>query len=142
MMIRIVNSREEIEKLSPRERVVHLAFPLPAIAIFELMKRCPRLKAIEVPPSRFPKLSKPTRCLLEVQGVKVFPGLVWGHRTDIDEYYTVDEGAILQRAGELRAEGLDSGEIVAKVAEEAEVSPGLVGFILDSGLRPSPLRRS
>ncbi|NLX38884.1 MAG: DUF1699 family protein, partial [Methanothrix sp.] len=112
------------------EKVVHLAFPLPAVVLFELMKRCPRLKAIEVPPSRFTMLSKPTMCLLEVQGVKVFPGLVWGHRTDIDEYYTVDEGAILQRAGELRAEGLDSEEIVAKVAEEAGVSPGLVGFIL------------
>jgi len=131
MKIRIVNSREEIAKLDPRERVVHLAFPLPAVAIFELMKRCPRLEAIEVPPSRFTKLSKPTLCLLEVQGVKVFPGLLWGHRTDIDEYITVDEGAIIQRAGELRAEGLDSGEIVAKVAEEVGISPGLVGFILD-----------
>ena len=28
MKIRIVNSREEIAKLDPRERVVHLAFPL------------------------------------------------------------------------------------------------------------------
>ena len=130
MKIRIVNSREEIAKLNPRERVVHLAFPLPAVVLFELMKRCPRLKAIEVPPSRFAKLSKPTRCLLEVQGVKVFPGLVWGHRTDIDEYITIDDALILQRAGELRAEGLDSGEVVAKVAEEAGISPGLVGFIL------------
>ena len=132
MKIRIVNSREEIAKLDPRERVVHLAFPLPAVAIFELMKRCPRLEAIEVPPSRFTKLSKPTLCLLEVQGVKVFPGLLWGHRTDIDEYYTVDDGLIRQRGGELRAEGLDSGEIAAKVAEEARVSPGLVRFVLDS----------
>jgi len=31
---------------------------------------------------------------------------------------------------EIRAAGLDSGEIVAKVAEEVGVSPGLVGFIL------------
>jgi hypothetical protein len=132
MKIKVVNSKEEIAKLDPRERVVHLTFPLPAVALFELMKRCPRLKAIEVPPSRYAKLSKPTRCLLEVQGVKVFPGLVWGHRTDIDEYITVDDALILQRAGELRAEGLDSGEIVAKVAEEAGVSPGLVEFVLDS----------
>ena len=140
MKIRVVNSRDEIAELDPRERVVHLAFPLPAVVLFELMKRCPRLKAIEVPPSRYAKLSKPTRCLLEVQGVKVFPGLVWGHRTDIDEYITIDDALILKRAGELRAEGLDSGEIVAKVAAEAGVSAGLVGFILDSGLRPSPLR--
>jgi|GEM_PF-150706 hypothetical protein len=140
--IRIVNSRDEIAELDPKERVVHLTFHLPAVALFELMKRCPRLKAIEVPPSRFAKLSKPSLCLLEGQGVKVFPGLVWGHRTDIDEYITVDEGSILQMAGELRAEGVDSGEIVAKVAEEAGVSPGMVEFVLDSGLRPSPLRRS
>ncbi|MDF0590285.1 hypothetical protein [Candidatus Methanocrinis natronophilus] len=50
----------------------------------------------------------------------------------MDEYYTVDEGAILQRAGELRAKGLNSGEIVAKVAG---VSAGLVGFILNSSTR-------
>ena len=130
MKIKVVNSKEEIAKLDPRERVVHLTFPLPAVALFELMKRCPRLKAIEVPPSRYAKLSKPTRCLLEVQGVKVFPGLVWGHRTDIDEYITVDDGLILQRAEELQAEGLDSEEVVAKVAREAGGSRGLVGFIL------------
>ena len=35
-----------------------------------------------------------------------------------------------RRAGELRAEGLDSGEIVAKVAREAGVSSGPVGFIV------------
>jgi hypothetical protein len=28
-------------------------------------------------------LFKSSRCLLEVQGVKIFPGLVWGHRTDM-----------------------------------------------------------
>ena len=46
------------------------------------------------------------------------------------EYCTVDDGAILRRAGELQAKGLDSGEIVARVAEEAGVSAGLVGVIL------------
>ena len=130
MKIKVVNSRDEIAKLDPRERVVHQTFPLTTVALLELIQRCPRLEAIEAPPYRYRTMFKSSRCLLDVQGVKVFPGRVWGHRTDIDEYYTVDEGLILQRAGELRAEGLDSGEIVAKVAEEAEVSPGLVGFIL------------
>jgi len=62
--------------------------------------------------------------------VKIFPGLVWGHRTDMYAYYTVDDGVILQRARELRAEGLDPEEIVAKVAGELEVSPGLVEVII------------
>ena len=130
MMIRIVNSKEEIAKLDPRERLVHLTFPLTTIDLLELIQRCPRLEAIEVPPYRYRTMFKSSRCLLDVQGVKVFPGLIWGHRTDTDEYITIDDGAIRQRAGELRAEGLDSGEIVAKVAEEVGVSAGLMGFIL------------
>ena len=142
MRIRVIDSKDEIAKLDPKERVVHLAIPPTALVLLELIKRCPRLEAVQVPPSKFSKVSKPSRGLLEVQGVKIFPGLVWGHRTDMYAYYTVDEGLILQRAEELQAEGLDSEEIVAKVAEEAKVSPGLVEVILGSRLRPSPLRRS
>jgi len=130
MKIRVISSKDEIAQLNPREKVVHLVAPPTALVLLELINRCPKLEAIQVHPSRFERLSEPSLCLMEVQGVKVFPGLVWGHRTDIDEYITVDEGSILQRAGELRAEGLDSGEIVEKVAEEAGVSAGLAGFIL------------
>ena len=133
-MIRIVNSREKIAKLDPRERVVHLTFPLTTVALLELIQRCPRLEAIEAPPYRYRTMFKSSRCLLDVQGVKVFPALIQGHRTDRAEYITVDDGAILQRAGELRAEGLDSREIVAKVAEEAGVSAGLVGVLLRESL--------
>jgi hypothetical protein len=46
-MIRVVSSRTEIASLDPGERVVHLTFPHPAVALFELMRRCHRLKAIE-----------------------------------------------------------------------------------------------
>lgn len=130
MKIRVIGSKDEIAQLDPRERVVHLAVPITALLLLELIKRCPRLEAVQIPPSRFRTMFKSSRCLLEVQGVKIFPGLVWGYRTDMYAYYTVDDGLILQRAGELRGDGMDSGELVAKVAEEAGVSPGLVGFIL------------
>jgi hypothetical protein len=130
MKIKVVNSKEEITKLDPRERVVHLTFPLTTIALLELIQRCPRLEAIEAPPYRYRTMFKSSRCLLDVRGVRVFPALIQGHRTDHAEYITVDDGWILQRAGELRGEGLDSGEIVAKVAEEAGASSGLVGFVL------------
>jgi hypothetical protein len=39
-------------------------------------------------------------------------------------------GLILQRAAVLRAAGMNSNEIAAKVPKEAEVSPGLVEFII------------
>jgi len=142
MKIRVVDSIDEIAKLDPRERVVHLVVPPTALVLLELIKRCPRLEAVQVPPSKFSKVSKPSRGLLEVQGVKIFPGLVWGHRTDMYAYYTVDDSLILKRAGELQAEGRDPEVIVVKVAREAGVSPGLVEVILGSRLRSSPLRRS
>ena len=56
--------------------------------------------------------------------MKIFTGVIQGYGTDMAEYFTVDERAILQRAGKLQAEGLDTGEIMAKVAVEVGVSPG------------------
>ncbi len=142
MKIRVVSSKDEIVQLNPKERVVHLVAPPTALVLLELINRCPKLEAVQVHPSRFERLSESSLCFLEVQGVKIFPGAIQGHRTDMYAYYTVDERAILQRARELQAEGLDPEEGVAKVAEEAKVSRGLVGFIIGSRLRSSPPRRS
>jgi hypothetical protein len=112
MKIRVVSSKEEIAQLNPRERVVHLVTPPTAITLLELINQCPKLEAVQVHPSRFEKLSEPSLCLLKLQGGKIFPGRIWGHRTDRSEYYIVDERAIFQKAAELRAEGLSSEEIV------------------------------
>ncbi|MDF0590202.1 DUF1699 family protein [Candidatus Methanocrinis natronophilus] len=115
----------------PRARVVHLAFSLPAVVLFELIKGCPHLEAVdELSSSRYRNMCKSSRSLLEAHGVKIFEGMVQRRRADRTGYFTVDDGAILRRVGELRARGLDSGQIVAKVAEEAGASPELVGFIL------------
>ena len=113
MKIRVVSSRDEIAQLNPNERMVHTVAPPTALVLLELINRCPKLKAVEVHPSRFQRLSTPSICILKVQGVKIFPGFIQGHRTDRSEYYTVDEGLILQKAVELQAEGFDSEEIVA-----------------------------
>lgn len=134
MKIRVVSSKAEIAQLNQKERVVHLVAPSTALLLLELINKCPQLEAIEVHPSRFKKLSEPSLCLLNVQGVTIFPGVIQGHRTDRSEYITVDEGPILQKARDLRAEGRDSKEIAAMLASETGVSPGLVEFILDSGL--------
>jgi hypothetical protein len=128
MKIRIVNSREEISQLDPKERVVHVSFPLTTSALLELAKQCPKLQGIQVPPSRLAKVWDRTLILLEVLGVRIFEGSIQGYRTDRAEYITVDDGLILQRVGELQAEGLDSKVIVSA---EARVSPGLVGVIVE-----------
>lgn len=130
MKIRVINSREEISRLNPKERVVHVSFPLTTSALLWLAKRCPNLKGIQVPPSRLAKMWDRSLILLEVLGVRIFEGSIQGYRSDRDEYITIDDSRIRQRAGELRADGLGAEEIVAKVVAEAGVSPGLVGFVL------------
>jgi hypothetical protein len=130
MKIRVISSKDEIAQLNPNERIVHLVTPPTALTLLELINRCPKLKAVEVHPSRFQRLSTPSLCILKVQGVEIFPGFIQGHRTDRYAYYTVNEGVIIQRAKELQAEGFDSEEIVERVAREVKVSPGLVEFIV------------
>ena len=142
MKIRVINSREEISRLDPKERVVHVSFPLTTSALLELAKKCPKLEGIQVPPSRLAKMWDRSLILLEVLGIRIFEGSIQGYRTDRAEHITIDDGLILQRVEKLRAEGLDSEEVVAKVAAEVRVPPGLVRFILDSFLRLLPPRRS
>ncbi|MGD9566675.1 MAG: DUF1699 family protein, partial [Methanothrix sp.] len=113
MQIRVVTSRAEIATVDPDERVFHLTFTPTTVALLDLMQRCPRLEAIQVPPFQFRNMFKSSRCFLEARGVTIFEGTIQGYRSATGDHYTVDEGSILQRAGELRAEGLDSGEIVA-----------------------------
>jgi len=116
--------------------VVHLTIPPVALAFVELIRRCPHLEAVQVPQCQFRRVSKPSRCLLDVQWVRIFEGRFCGYRTDTTEYSTVDDGWIIRRTEELGAAGLDSEKIVAEVARESEVSPGLVGYIsASSGAR-------
>ncbi|WP_316966572.1 DUF1699 family protein [Candidatus Methanocrinis natronophilus] len=130
MKIRVVNSRAEIATVDPKERVVHLTFTPTTVALLDLMQRCLRLEAIQVPPFQFRNMFKSSRCFLEARRVTFFEGTIQGHRSETGKHYTIDDALILQMAEELRAEGLDSGQIEARVAEEAGVSLGLVGFIL------------
>ena len=94
MRIRVVSSKNEIPDLNPNERMVHLAFRPSNVDFLGLMKRCPRLRAIQVPPSYHKTMSKAIKVFLEMQGIELLEGDVWGHRKDIDEYYMVDDETI------------------------------------------------
>ncbi|MGC9514812.1 DUF1699 family protein, partial [Methanocrinis sp.] len=46
MRIRVVSSKDEISELNPNERVVHLAFRPSNVDFLDLMRSCPRLRAV------------------------------------------------------------------------------------------------
>ena len=88
MKIRVVSSKDEIDILE-NEEIVHFTFRPSNKDIFTLIKTCPKLKALHIPNSFKKTISKSTLMVLEMQGIELLKGDVWGHRTDIDEYYEI-----------------------------------------------------
>ncbi|HOO51397.1 MAG TPA: DUF1699 family protein [Alphaproteobacteria bacterium] len=131
MKIRVVSSRDEIPELKPNEQMVHIAFRPSNVDLLGILKACPRLRAIQVPPSYNKTLSKAIRLFLETQGVDLLEGDVWGHRKDIDEYYMVDEGAI-EQIGDIIAGGESIDDAVAHVQMTTKLSPDLIKYIAKS----------
>jgi hypothetical protein len=131
MRIRVVSSKNEISELNMNEKVVHLAFRASNVDVLDLMKRCPRLRAIQVPPSYNKTTSRAIRVFLEMQGVDLLEGDVWGHRKDIDEYFTVSDDTV-QEIESLVTDGADVDEAAAKIQEKARLAPDLIKYIAKS----------
>ncbi|HII06356.1 MAG TPA: DUF1699 family protein [Methanotrichaceae archaeon] len=131
MRIRVVSSRNEIYGLSPNERIVHIAFRPSNVDLLNLMKVCPRLRAIQVPPSYNKTLSRAIRLFLDMQGVDLLEGDIWGHRKDIDEYYVVDEDAI-EQIGDLITGGESIDDTAAHVQMRTKLAPDLIKYIAKS----------
>jgi hypothetical protein len=126
--IRVVSSKDEISDLSPNETIVHITFRPSNIDLLELMKTCPRLRAVQVSSSYKKNLSKATRSILDMQGVDLIEGYVWGHRKDIDEYYTVGED-IIKEIGDLMASGKSIDEVVTNITKSTKLSPEMIKYI-------------
>ena len=131
MKIRVVSSKDEITKLGPNERNVHLAFRPSNVDVLELIRVCPRLRTIQVPPSYHKTLSRAIRLFLEMQGITLLEGDVWGHRKDIDEYYIVDEEPI-EEIGSLIREGESLEEAAAAIQRKTKLSADLIKYIARS----------
>ena len=131
MRVRVVSSKNEIPNLNPNERIVHLAFRASNVDFLNLMKICPRLRAIQVPPSYHKTMSKAIKLFLEMQGIDLLEGDVWGHRKDIDEYFLIEEETI----GEIEAM-ISGGATVEEAAEEitkkTRLAPDLIKYIAKS----------
>jgi hypothetical protein len=127
--LRVVSSKNEIDDLNRNEQMVHLAFRASNTDIFKLLQNCPRIRAIQVPTSYRKTLSRASEMFLVMQGIELIEGDVWGHRKDINEYYTIDEN-IFRRIDQLRANGIDANEIADTVSRETKLSPELVKYVI------------
>jgi hypothetical protein len=129
MKIRVVSSREEIFTLNPNERIVHIAFRPSNKDIFALVETCPKLEVIQVPKSYRRTISKSIEMFLGMQRIQLIEGDVWGHRKDINEYYTVPT-SLIEQIKELKSEGTPTQRIEEKISRESKLNPEMVAYIL------------
>ena len=129
MKIRVVSSREEIFTLNPNERIVHLAFRPSNKDIFGLVETCPKLEVIQLPKSYMYTVSKSIQMFLEMQRIQLIEGDVWGHRKDINEYFTIPS-SVIEKIKEMKTEGKSAEEIETKVSRESKLNPGMVAYIM------------
>jgi hypothetical protein len=127
--IRVVSSREEIFTLNPNEKAVHLSFRPSNKDIFGLVETCPKVEVIQLPQSYRQTISKSVQLFLEMQKVRLLEGDVWGHRKDLNEYYSIPSSVIEKIKG-MKTEGKSAEDIEAKVSKENELNPEMVAYIM------------
>lgn len=128
MRLRVVSSKNEINELNPNERMVHLAFRASNVDFLSLMQKCPRLRVIQVPPSYHKTMSNAIQVFLDMQGIELLQGDVWGHRKDLDEYFTVTDNT-MEEIQSMVKQGTAMDEMASEIQKKARIAPDLIRYI-------------
>lgn len=128
MRLRVISQRTEIPNLNPNEKMVHMAFRASNVDFLNLMQKCPRLRTVQVPHSYQKTMSNAIRVFLEMQGVELLEGDVWGHRKDLDEYYTVED-ATIEEIRTLTASGASADDVANQIQKKAKIGSDLIKYI-------------
>ena len=130
MKIRVVSSRNEIHSLNSNEKVVHFAFRPSNKDVFLLVETCPKLEIIQLPKSYKRTLSRAIEMFLEMKKIQLLEGDVWGHRKDINEYYSLPH-SVMTEIRTKKAEGIPNERITEKIARERKLNPKMISYILN-----------
>jgi hypothetical protein len=128
MKIRVMSSKNEIHELNPSEQIIHMAFRPSNIDLLELIRKCPRLRAIQMPRSHMKTMADSTQKFLNMHGIDLLEGDVWNHRKALDEYVVIEDET-LNRIKALINEGVGLNAIRTKVRTAARLNPDLIKYI-------------
>jgi len=76
-------------------------------------------------------MSNAIQVFLDMQGIELLEGDVWGHRKDLDEYFTVED-ATLDEISSLVASGAAMEDLASQVQKKARLGPDLIKYIAKS----------
>jgi hypothetical protein len=131
MKIRIISSREEINSIRPNEKAVHMAFRASNVDFLNLIQKAPRLQMVQVPTSYIKTMSNAIEVFLDMQGIELLQGDVWGHRKDLDEYFTIEE-ATIEEIQSLVASGASMDDVTDKIQKKTRLNPDLIKYVANN----------
>lgn len=127
--IRIISSKEDLETLHHNEEIIHVAFRPSNTNIFEIVIKCPNLKAIHMPNSYKKTLSKSSEMFLGMQNIKLLEGDLDGNTDSIETYSEISQ-YIYDKIAQLRLKGITDTEIIKEMRSETTLSPDILSFII------------
>ena len=63
-----------------------------------------------------------------MQGIDLLQGDVWGHRKDLDEYFTIED-ATIEEIHSLAASGASMDEVADAVQKKTRLNPDLIKYV-------------
>jgi len=83
---------------------------------------------IQVPPSYRKTMSNAIQVFLDMQGIEMLEGDVWGHRKDLDEYFTIEDST-LQEINSLAASGANLDDVTSEIQKTSRLGAELIKYI-------------
>lgn len=130
MKIRVVSTKDEIENLNGNDEMIHMAFRPSNTDVFSIVSNCPNLKALHLSKSYKQTLSESAKMFLDMQGIDLLEGDVWGHRKDVSEYSEVSEN-VYNKIYKLKDEGFSKNEILDQMKKETNLSHDFIKFLIE-----------
>jgi hypothetical protein len=129
LRIRVINSKGEIFKLNPGERIVHMAFRPSSLDILGLVESCPKIEVIQLPKSYMSSISKSIECFLRMRRIQLIEGDVWGHRNDLNEYYNIPS-SVIEKIKIMKLRGKSTEDIKREVSRKSKLNPKMIAYIM------------
>ena len=128
MKLRVISSKKEIDTLNPKEKLIHLAYHASNADYLDLMKKCPRLRMIQVLPSYHNTMSDAIQMFMDLQGIDVLEGDAHGYRKDMDEYFAIDDITMKEIVG-LADGGASMEDLTLQIQEKVMLDSDIIKYI-------------
>ena len=73
-------------------------------------------------------MSNAIQVFMDMQGIELLEGDVWGHRKDLDEYFTIEE-TTMENIKNMASSGLNMEDVVDQTQKKTRLGPDLIKYI-------------